>query len=173
MRSSSVALLSSSFALSILTACGDTPAGGQASASPSATAASSAKASGGAPTSTASAAAPATPALPEGVVPVAKLAEIVKASPKVASGQKVQAEGVYWGMSTETSGDKKTYVLEIVASKDDTSSKALCRSNTDPTELPHADNQAHDKAIAVVVEGTLSASMSNKPVLSDCTYKKK
>ncbi len=160
------------FAIPSLSACGEASSGAQGSAAASTTQTAGAKALPSAAPSSAPMGSPAT-ALPDGVIPVAKLAELVKANPKIATGQKVQSEGIYWGMSTETSGDKKTYVLEIVASKDDTTNKALCHSATDPADLPHADNQAHEKAITVVVEGSLSASMSNKPVLGDCTYKKK
>ncbi len=139
---------------------------GSPSAKPTGTAA------GTGQTTSAAAAAPGA-TLPEGIVPVAKLVEVVAAGGDAVKGKKVQIEGTYWGMSKETSEGKTTYVLEIVASKDDTKSKATCYTSNEPKDLPAADNQAHDQAIPVTAEGTIEVSMSGQTRLKECTYKKK
>lgn len=155
-------------ALCLLAGCGESGSGASTTGAPSAKPTGTAAATG---TATASAAPGAT--LPEGIVPVAKLVEVVAADAKGVTGKKVQIEGTYWGMSKETSEGKTTYVLEIVASKDDTKSKATCYTTEEPKDLPAADNQAHDQAIPVTAEGTIEVSMSGKPRLKECTYKKK
>lgn len=109
----------------------------------------------------------------EGVVPMAKLVAAVKADEKAVRGKKVTVEGTYWGMWKETSEGKTTYVLSIVASKDDTGTKGTCELTAEPKDLPSADNQAHAQAIAITAEGTLQASSSGRPILKDCSYKKK
>ena len=64
--------------------------------------------------------------LPDGVVPVAKLWDVVQADAKAVTGKKVQIEGTYWGLTKETSEGKVTYSLEIVASKSEPSGGAGC-----------------------------------------------
>jgi hypothetical protein len=154
--------------LSLIAACGDKANDGAGSASATSSSKPATTASGKASAAPTAAAA----ALPDGIIPVAKLVDAVKADAKGTAGKKVQSEGIYWGMSTETSGDKKTYVLDVVASKTDTDTKIHCNANAEPKDLPSADNQAHDQAIDVIVEGTLQTSGS-RPTLTDCTYKKK
>ena len=156
--------LALSLVLASLAGCGSEGSGAPASAAsgqPAAAASGKPAASGAAAT------------LPDGVVPVAKLWDVVQADAKAVTGKKVQIEGTYWGLTKETSEGKVTYSLEIVASKSDTSKKAFCHTSTEPKDLPSADNQAHDQAIAVTAEGTLQTTGSGKPLLKDCTYKKK